>query len=552
MCGQCAYIGPAKQWSYEYFKLAALMQDIHGRDNAGFAHVLPSGEFNVAKCSPITGSIVFDLFEYDQSHIIGSSLYELMCLSQDIPKQIEGNIVIAHSRKGSVGNDDIGMAQPVELPCGDFDLLLTHNGTIYNYEEILECLSIEDPVKNDSHAIALAIKHGKEKEFFELINGTATCMWVRSDMPTTIFACGITQDANSKSLYPTRPLHFTHLEDAIYISREKLPLSYIKGMHTTPENSEDIGSTYSIIANTIMSFYITDKGVAQYSRIATLERRPLLPVKHTSTTNSMATTLPPDFNNLENMTEVFASDMNLKNPSKTTLEYVRNQYYINGELVTTPYEIVEGKLLITSQTYVTVDGQLVYERAGRYYFDDGSRYRGTTNQLHVHYFLMGIMLTSRPAFEKLVLDHPEMNFLPIDLASSATHPVWIGSMNKLQYVSSKNLYHFVPAMQINEYSDKSVHGKFIPLYSNKVYMFKHGKVYKIKTINRTTAKKVWNTSLMELEIYNSQGYSDQLKYRTGEVRHSRKMRLQKTLGKLLDTAQGTEKSRIDKLLKADA
>lgn len=550
MCGQCAYIGPSKQWSYEYFKLVALMQDTHGRDNAGFAHVLPSGEFDVAKCSPVTGSIVFDLFEYDQNHIVGASLYELMCLNRDLPKSIEGNIVIAHSRKGSVGNDDISMAQPVELQADNFNLLLTHNGTIYNYEEILECLSITEPVNNDSHAIALAIKHGKEKEFFELINGTATCMWVRSDMPTTIFACGITQDASSKSMYPTRPLHFTHIEDAIYISREKLPLSYIKGMYTNPENTDKSSITYSVISNTIMSFYINDKGSADYSRVATLERRPLLPPKQQIKLGAV-NTVSPNFSNLEEMTEVFASDMNMKNPSKTTLEYVRNQYYINGQLVTTPYEIVEGKLLITSQTYVTPDAQLVYERAGRYYFDTGERFRGNTATLNVHYFLMGVMVTSRPAFETLVMNHPEMDFLPIDLASYATHPVWIGSMNKLQYVSSKNLYHFVPALPVNEYTDKSVHGKFVPLYSTKVYMFKHGKVYKIQSINKSTAKKVWKNTLMELEIHNSSGYKSELTYRKGEVRHSRKQRLQKTLGVMLEKAKGSQKDRINKLLKVD-
>lgn len=549
MCGQCAYIGPASSWSYEYFKLAALMQDVHGRDNAGFVHVLPSGEYDIAKCSPTTGSIVFDLFEYDQDHIVGSSLYELMCLNKDLPKQIEGNIVIAHSRKGSVGNDDIDMAQPLEIDCGEYKLLLTHNGTVYNYEEILECLSIDEPCNNDTHAIGLAIKHGKAKEFFSLINGTATCLWVRSDMPSTIFSCGITQDKNPKTNYPTRPLHFAFVGKAIYISREKSPISYIKSMYTNPDNLSETSTTYSIPANVIFSFYIDENGKADFSRIESFERDPLLPVKqHTKVAGF--THDRPKVTTTDEMVELLRGDRVPSTTSNKSLEYYQSRYYLNGEPITTPYTIEDNKVVIESQTYVSPEGYVVYKREGRYYFFSGTRYKGNLDTLTAHYFLDGIMIINRTAFELLLKDYPDMEFRPLDVAPYATHPVWVGAFNNFNYVSTKNLHHFLCALPINQYSDVVVNGKFTPIYSDKTYLYKGGKVFKIKT-NKAKAylRKLWAGRLMELKLYNNYNFKYNVNYIKGENFTGRLVRLGKAVTTMkANTTDEKEKIELNNLL----
>lgn len=167
----------------------------------------------------------------------------------------EFNVVIGHTRKASVGSTSLANAQPIYITdesgeCVDF--ILSHNGTIYNHEELAKKYDVDtSELFTDTQVLARLIQKVGVKILEEYHGTAALLFWDRkSKNSISIFRGESSYSLNSNYTSEERPLYMFKDLKSMYFSSLKDPLEVLAGK--TKDKSDIISE---VPANTVIELH---------------------------------------------------------------------------------------------------------------------------------------------------------------------------------------------------------------------------------------------------------------------------------------------------------
>ncbi|XAI97312.1 hypothetical protein [Leptolyngbya phage Lbo-JY46] len=152
---------------------------------------------------------------------------------------------IGHVRQGSVGySKGVENAHPFII---DQKLVLAHNGTLYNYKDMLQEYQIEEQFTVDSKALGALLHRVGMKPILEKYVGYAALLLCNLDEPDSILVYhGKTKEYVAAQPVEERPLFFLQTAEGVYFSSLKEALEAIR------ESEEEVPKT--LIHNKVVKF----------------------------------------------------------------------------------------------------------------------------------------------------------------------------------------------------------------------------------------------------------------------------------------------------------
>lgn len=463
MCGIAAFIGEIK--TPILFKIVSLYQDSRGGDGAGVGYLNSTGEFEVIKGlpHPIIAEIFKDLNPILNEEIaypdIGT-LYELFGYVTSV-EDIESNIIIAHTRRTTIGSHEIYNIHPFCFS-GKKEILGCHNGTVTNYASIGKKYNYpEEALSSDSKVLLYSIALDKLEEVYQEIEGAATLVWTEKGEE----ALYVVATRNSARTGLDRSLYYLITPEGTFLSSEYSPLSTIKGLLTDPKNPKIILKGIYIFEPDIL-YKVTKTGI---KKIKTLTK-----ASPTKTTVSEVSNL------VGQSIELLIKDTH--SPYRNHLYYCKGAYWYNQELVTTQFTADE----IPSLFYLfDKEGRAVKLIDGTYYYNIGNNnWQPLQDEEPVYelYFINGILISSKEKFLELARQTPQIQTLnAASLIGYSKYP--IPATLKTREIISGYFY--------GDTARDKVQGIVIPIFSEKVYEFKGGFVCRITPITRKNISTRW-------------------------------------------------------------
>lgn len=520
MCGQAAYIGG--NFSPMLFKLMAMGQDYWGGDGAGVCVYNPKAGFKVEHCLPSRRDKVRFKRAYDFIHRhenLASDLSELLCSVVNLSDAgVDGKFTaaFAHTRKATVGAIKREFLQPILLQADGDELVVMHNGTITNYQQLAKDYGLEGD--NDSQVLSHAIKTGQEKEFFEMYTGAIACIWYWKKSPHKLYVyVGASETDPNKA---SRALHYANFGHGVYISKDLSTLEQVCKLQQNPGDEET--TMYHFALNCVTQVTYKETG----STVEVINSIPRKPAR-TNTTVTYEQNKKEQYKLVQYMVED-----TFEGARKGKLHFHRGVYTCDGRVVNTHYLVEDGECHISKTPYVDCEGNVYYRSARKWTQPDGKRLKkpkvGSFDTLLPLYFLDGIMLRNRSTFQHFILKHQDKGKWSIrDLIGYTTHPLWCVSMSAHyqktdNILSSMLLWHppTLPWVTDKGVAKNFMDGKFTPLFSTKEYTFSNGKVHGITTLPLAEAQSRWITQLEEAEKAQQSQEADMLARKVRVLRNS--------------------------------
>lgn len=517
MCGISLYLG--KNYNRAAFKILSLYSDVFGRDNSGVAYWDRKGELVLEKGGPAESwALCFDLFPRDYCDYTEAAplMADMLTTKHSLPAKNYGKTVMTFSRKATVGNKSPESAQPFIVE-GTRPVLMVHNGTITNWEKLLELSGLPDSpddMLSDSYALGRAIAEEEHLKWFELYSGQITCVWVYLDTPNEVYAFvgGSRSITVPRIMKADRTLYLLRnkAKDSFYLSRSWDAIELIGNFLTEPGKPADYVG-YTVLLNTIVKF--TPKGDFKVKEIV---RNPLT-YKPTVVSRNLNTLLPPaGRTSHRSSTSIFESDT----PSNSfrCLDFYDGRYHLGGELMETGIfydESVSPTIHVLKESWIDPDTSHVYTKSyGKdeeekfYYFTDPNQKRPlvvkseVVKRLRQHYFFEGQLFQSKVLFEMFIRRYSQQSFTSLTYQGYVINPIWSGSANRRVIKDSPNYihpyFHLWDTFVFNG-EGKAVHqveGNIVLPYIPKVYIFKNSRLLKITSLKRKVAKKLWEKRLV--------------------------------------------------------
>lgn len=200
--------------------------------------------------------------------------------SLNITKDSDGPALL-QTRAPSVGmSRSIDAAQPIieNNDEGEIEMLLVHNGTIHNMEELATEHGIEYSANDtDSQVLSRFILEHKY-EVLEQYHGAASLIWLRKDDPNSVYVFrGESANSNygTKVMAEERPLHIGYDETGTYLSSTAMALK------TVFNNKDEKDTVREIEANIVFRYeageevivYEVDRSKVSQSKVYNTESK---------------------------------------------------------------------------------------------------------------------------------------------------------------------------------------------------------------------------------------------------------------------------------------
>lgn len=346
MCGLAAYVG--NEYNTTLFKLVALAQDERGRDNAGFGYLSYYKEEPIFR-SALGGIEPERLFTtcLERSYIRGASVHPAKTLAEllgdhtELPSNVP-HWIFAHSRKATIGDSSAQNAQPFVKG----DIMLMHNGTITNHQQIASTFGLKD-YTSDSQLIALMVEAGYMKDIFQHFEGYCTCIWADIKDPEAYYVfCGSDKHYAASPPPPKKLLYYIQTPSGVYSSSNKRALEILTELIKEPgKKVQEVGiykanNIYRVSADGIEKVEYISRRIQQASQQEQPSELPA-PSEHLKL-------LMKDINSLENEPDV--------------LQYVGGRYHLNGKVASTMWKIDKDGEISYFPLYVSKHTFLVYKK----------------------------------------------------------------------------------------------------------------------------------------------------------------------------------------------
>lgn len=239
-CGIMAWAGRSpKSFNRDKFNILGIQNETRGVDSCGVS---------------VDGEIYFG--------VDADKRFRDFVANEGYPTPRNIPVVIGHTRKSTVGSNNIDNAHPFGF--GDskkygeeaYNFIGVHNGTIYNQKDLAEMFEIETtrPKVNsknlnytidkiDSEILLESIYKSEKFKVLSQYNGAAAIVFYWVDQPDTIYAFHGASvkslDSNEKTLYIERDLYcFQEHKNSLYISSQDHALRTIGATNDTLEEFE--------------------------------------------------------------------------------------------------------------------------------------------------------------------------------------------------------------------------------------------------------------------------------------------------------------------------
>lgn len=242
--------------------------------------------------------------------------------------------VLGHTRKGSPGmGKTLSQAQPIEIKEGnDFEIVLAHNGTLYNETKLASKHGIPSSGQTDTQILTEIIaKHGY-KDVLEEYYGSAALIWKNFKEDCIYVFHGASPSSYNGSLVEERPLYWIREDKTIYISSLKEPLKFInhEAVEEVPHNT-----LYKIKNGKIFSHVKINRSSVGQTKVLFNSS------EYTSNRHSSS-----NKNNPKNNTPVVPKDIKQIDIMKPGEYYIQNKamfskgrYYIKSKIMHGQYEL---------------------------------------------------------------------------------------------------------------------------------------------------------------------------------------------------------------------
>lgn len=398
-------------------------------------HIL--GTFNDSRGGDAVGIYKDDVLERS----ITPALYKNYALDINM-RQLDYPLVIGHTRKASPGmGKTVEKAQPIVVSNKDktTDIVLVHNGTIYNTDELAIEYDVPSANMTDSQVMAEIIAKGDYIDVLSEYRGGAALVWYDNRDSNLYVYHGKSKSSSYTTSVATeeRPLFWLKENNHVYISSLKSPLELI---------AEDIDNVEEVAFNKLF----TIDHSAKITEIATIDRSAASQSRYDYSNNNTSTVT--DVRNL-----VEKLDFTLNNYK---IIYCRGNYYFKNKPAHGDYYVdctgrVEKSSDKTNFRMSFYAGVLIIPDTFK---DLEKRVQEEVNKNETRYS----RLVSEYALEPYQIAIGNKDKLPIQLNGNCKPPLQL-----FLYTANTNSMYYS--------------GKVDPFFVNKQYLYSNGSFNKVIT-----------------------------------------------------------------------
>jgi len=461
MCGHGAFIG--REFDQNIFNLIMDANDNDGGHGAGMAYHHPQG-WRMAKVCPSDGyKHVFSTRMVDELPE-GKTLMDIIEL-HDIPCDVD--LVMAHSRKATVGKISPSFVHPYVEKTDQGLIFVQHNGTVFNYKDLAESLGLGE-VYGDTHAIVKAIALGREAEFFTNFTGQATVIWANSWEADSlyIFVGASKPNTADKSLF------MWHHNGGTYISKLIAPLMSAKAM--VKRKGKKLSAIRSVPVNTVLKLKGDELyGVYDVSRPSA---KPAKPPRQE----------PISFKDRIDHSKLLSEAL-ADIPVTDKLYYRAGSYYVNGLRPTTVRKLNSDTIQPYPRTFydwssgklaLLIDDATVMSASYKVLAEGSTKVAKFLENCEELFFISGLLCRNRASWEHLSAK-PTLSVTMVQ--NHVLHPVLASHFDRSPSLSSIFLAPESPYKNpLTGVSSFGLMGPVMAPFSSEYYIFKASRVVAIQ------------------------------------------------------------------------